>query len=93
LETAATHLAELADEVESSGGRIRLTRDGHPDLLLISADDLDSLQETMFWYGDALDRAAEGELPGEGEEGPGLDESQVRELYEDLLRRHRSATS
>lgn len=91
LDTAAARLAELADEVEASGGQVRLTRDGHPDLLLISADYLESLQETMFWYEDALERAAQGELPGEGEEGPGMDESQVRELYLDLLRRRDSA--
>lgn len=91
LDTAAAHLAELADEVEASGGQVRLTREGHPDLLLISADHLESLQETMFWYEDALERAAHGELPGEGEEGPGLDEAQLRDLYQDLLRRRASA--
>lgn len=91
LDTAAAHLTELADEVQASGGQVRLTREGHPDLVLISADYLEALRETMFWYEDALDRAAEGELPGEGEEGPGLNEARVRELYLELLRRRDSA--
>lgn len=91
LDTAAAHLAELADEVQASGGQVRLTREGHPDLLLISADYLESLQETMFWYQDALDRAADGELPGEGEEGPGMNEAEARTMFAHLLQQRDSA--
>jgi antitoxin YefM len=91
LDDAVMHLAELADEVEVTHGRVVLTRDGHPDLVLVSADELASLEQTIFWQRDEADRAAEGEPAGDGEQGPGLSEGEVRAKYRHLLRRRDSA--
>jgi antitoxin YefM len=87
FDDAVSHLAELADEVESTQSRVRLTREGHADLVLLSADDLASLEETVFWQRDEAERAAAGEPPGDGEDGPGLNEVEVREKFAHLLDR------
>lgn len=86
-----THLADLADEVETTHGRVVLTREGRPDLVLLSADDLASLEETILWQRDETERAADGEPPGEGEQGPGLNEAEVRAKYAHLLHHRDSA--
>jgi len=51
---AVTHLAELADEVESTHGRVMLTRAGRADLVLLTADDLAALEETAELAGDPV---------------------------------------
>lgn len=45
--TAKAHLSELAQRVESEHERILVTRNGRPSFVLISPDDLDSLEETL----------------------------------------------
>ena len=85
-----THLADLADEVETTHGRVVLTREGHPDLVLLGANDLASMEETIFWQRDESERAGEGKPPGDGEQGPGLIGGDVRAKYEHL-RRHRDS--
>lgn len=41
------HLSELAERVERQHERILVTRNGRPSFVLISPDDLDSLEETL----------------------------------------------
>ncbi len=41
------HLSELADRVETQHDRISATRNGRPSFVLISPDDLESLEETL----------------------------------------------
>jgi antitoxin YefM len=41
------HLSELADRVEKEHERILVTRNGRPSFMLVSTDDLDSLEETL----------------------------------------------
>ncbi|HDH03646.1 MAG TPA: type II toxin-antitoxin system Phd/YefM family antitoxin [Actinobacteria bacterium] len=41
------HLSELADRVEGQHDRILVTRNGRPSFVLVSPDDLDSLEETL----------------------------------------------
>ena len=91
LDDAVTHLADLADEVEATHGRVVLTREGRPDLVLLPADELATLEETVFWQRDEAERAAAGELPHDGEDGPGLDEAAVRAKYAHLLDHRHSA--
>lgn len=92
FDDAVSHLAELADEVEATHSRVKLTREGHADLVLLSADDLASLEETVLWQRDEAERAADGEPPGDGEDGPGLTEAEVREQFAHLLDRNPRAT-
>lgn len=44
---AKAHLSELADRVENEHDRILVTRNGRPSFVLMSVDDLDSLEETL----------------------------------------------
>ncbi len=44
---AKSHLSELADRVEQEHDRILVTRNGRPSFVLISPDDLESLEETL----------------------------------------------
>ncbi|HYT09803.1 MAG TPA: type II toxin-antitoxin system Phd/YefM family antitoxin [Mycobacteriales bacterium] len=44
---AKAHLSELADKVEREHDRILVTRNGRPSFVLLSPDDLESLEETL----------------------------------------------
>lgn len=44
---AKAHLSELAERVENEHERILVTRNGRPSFVLISPDDLESLEETL----------------------------------------------
>ena len=44
---AKSHLSELADRVERDHDRVLVTRNGRPSFVLISPDDLESLEETL----------------------------------------------
>jgi prevent-host-death family protein len=49
------HLSELADSVELQHDRILVTRNGRPSFVLVSPDDLESLEESLdILRGDAL---------------------------------------
>ena len=47
LGEVATRLAELVERVEHEHGRVVITADGRPAAVLISVDDLESLEETL----------------------------------------------
>ena len=59
LDEAADHLSELADEVESTQGHLRLTRRGRASLVLLTEDEFASMQETIAL---AADAAAQREI-------------------------------
>ncbi|MDA8070062.1 MAG: type II toxin-antitoxin system Phd/YefM family antitoxin [Actinomycetota bacterium] len=44
---AKAHLSELAERVEREHERILVTRNGRPSFVLVSPDDLESLEETL----------------------------------------------
>jgi len=44
---AKAQLSELADRVEGQHDRILVTRNGRPTFVLVSPDDLESLEETL----------------------------------------------
>jgi hypothetical protein len=48
-------------------------------------EELESAESTAWWRRDAAERAAQGEEPGAGEEGPGLDEAAFRRRFAHLL--------
>ena len=65
------HLSELADRVERQHDRILVTRNGRPSFVILSPDDLESLEETIDILSDdelmdslrkSLLEAAEGQL-------------------------------
>lgn len=49
LAEAKDKLSALVDDTESTHDIITITKHGRPAVVLMSADDLESLQETVFW--------------------------------------------
>ena len=47
------HLSELADRVETQRDRILVTRNGRPSFVLMSPDELESIEETLDILSDA----------------------------------------
>jgi antitoxin YefM len=47
LSSVKAHLSELVDRVEEQQDRVVVTRNGKPAAVLISQNDLDSLEETL----------------------------------------------
>lgn len=53
LSEAKDKLSGLVDEAESTHEMITITRHGRPVAVLMAADDLESLQETVQWLSQA----------------------------------------
>lgn len=64
-----TRLAELADRVEIEHDRVLVTRNGRPSFVLINADELESLEETIDILGDPEMRASIATSVEESERG------------------------
>lgn len=58
LSEAKDKLSALVDGVQATHEAVVITRHGRPAAVLISPDDLDSLQETLAWLSDP-DHASE----------------------------------
>jgi antitoxin YefM len=77
LSHVKAHLSELADRVEGQHDRIVVTRKGRPAAVLLSPEDLESLEETLAILSDpklmGQIRQSRVELE-RGEEGVSLEE-------------------
>ena len=49
LTEAKTRLNELVDEAVSTHERVTITKHGRPAVVLISVDDLEAIEETLYW--------------------------------------------
>ena len=49
LSEAKDKLSALGDEADSTHEIVQITKHGRPAAVLMSADDLESLRETLFW--------------------------------------------
>lgn len=89
LAAVKARFSELVDRVERQQDRVIVTRNGKPAAVLISLDDLESLEETLAVLSDRslVAQIRQSEKAAAGEHGVGLDE-----LRADLKRR-RSARS
>ena len=85
LSEAKARLSELARRVRQQHERITLTRNGEPEAVLLSVDDLEGLEMTLEILGDteAVARISES-LAAFGRGEPGADMATVRQ---DLARR------
>ncbi|MGL4177229.1 MAG: type II toxin-antitoxin system Phd/YefM family antitoxin [Dermatophilaceae bacterium] len=63
LSEAKDKLSALVDEADSTHEIVQITKHGRPAAVLMSADDLESLRETLFWLQQPgiRDDLAEGE--------------------------------
>jgi prevent-host-death family protein len=85
LSEAKARLSELARRVRQQHERITLTRNGEPEAVLLSVDDLEGLEMTLEILGDADAVARISESLAALERGePGADMATVRQ---DLARR------
>lgn len=49
LSDLKTHLSEYADRAEHEHEQFTITRNGRPAVVMVAADEWESLQETLFW--------------------------------------------
>ena len=90
LSEAKARLSELARRVGQQHERITLTRNGEPEAVLVSVDDLEGMEMTLEILGDtdAVARISES-LAALGRGEPGADLATVRH---DLARRRATGT-
>jgi prevent-host-death family protein len=76
LATVKARFSEIVDRVARQQDRVTVTRNGQPAAVLVSTDDLESLEETLAIMSDrsltAQIRASE-KAAAAGEDGVGLD--------------------
>ncbi|HEY1618610.1 MAG TPA: type II toxin-antitoxin system Phd/YefM family antitoxin [Streptosporangiaceae bacterium] len=81
LAKVKAHLSEVVDRVSASHERVEITRHGHREAVLIAADDLDALEDTL----DILSNPAAVREIAEAREsaarGDGLDAAAIRQHY------------
>ena len=81
LSEAKDKLSALVDEADTTHEIVQITKHGRPAAVLMSADDLESLHETLFWLQQPgiRDDLAAGE--SEYEAGETLGASELRARY------------
>jgi len=78
LTEAKAKLNELVDEAVTMHEHVTITRRGRPAVMLVSVDEWEALQETLFWQSVPGIQADIAEARRERAEGGGHDETQVR---------------
>jgi antitoxin YefM len=78
LSDLKSHLSEYADRAEREHERFTITRNGRPAVVLVSADEWESLQETLFWLSQPGIHEDLAEAEADVAAGRTYDESQVR---------------
>ncbi len=80
LSEAKDKLSALVDEADTTHEIVQITKHGRPAAVLMSADDLESLHETLFWLQQPgiRDDLAAGEREYEAGETLGADELRAR---------------
>lgn len=86
LSEAKARLSEIADEVGRTHERVHITRNGREYVVLLAAEDLESIEATLELLADA--RAQERIAKAEADIAAGevLDEPQVRALMDKQAR-------
>jgi prevent-host-death family protein len=80
LATVKARLSSLIDQVEDTHQRILVTRNGKPAAVLISADDLESIEETLAILSDPDAMKSIRASQRDVERGDVLDEDQLATL-------------
>lgn len=78
LSDLKAHLSEYADRAQQQHERFTITRNGRPAVVLVSADEWESLQETLFWLSQPGVHESLAGAEGDISAGRTFDEDQVR---------------
>jgi len=80
LAAVKAKLSTLVDQVEDTRDRVLITRNGRPAAVLISPDDLESLEETLAILSDPAAMRRIRKARAEIDRGEVLDEQELRQL-------------
>ncbi len=78
LSDLKAHLSEYADRAESEHEQFTITRNGRPAVVMVSADEWESLQETLFWLSQPGIHESLAEAEADVAAGRTFTEAQVR---------------
>ncbi|MBA2283720.1 MAG: type II toxin-antitoxin system Phd/YefM family antitoxin [Acidimicrobiia bacterium] len=86
LSDAKARLSEIADAVDRTHQRVQITKNGRSYVVLISAEDLDSMEATLELLADpaAMERVRQAQVDLAA--GAGTSGEQMRELMEQRRR-------
>jgi len=79
LSDLKAHLSEYAERAEAEHEQYTITRNGRPAVVLVSADEWESMQETLFWLSQPGIREDLAEAEADIAAGRVYDEAQVRQ--------------
>jgi len=86
LSEAKARLSELADEVHRTHERVNVTRNGREYVVIMAAEDLESLEATIELLSDVAAQARISQGEADIAEGDTFDESEIRALVEERRR-------
>jgi prevent-host-death family protein len=86
LSEAKARLSEIADEVGRTHERVHITRNGREYVVLLAAEDLESLEATLELLADTRAQARIAAAEADSATGEVLDEQQVRALIDERAR-------
>jgi prevent-host-death family protein len=72
------HLNELVEDAESTHEQIVITKHGRPAAVILAAEDLESLQETVFWLSQPGIRESVAEADAAIAAGDTVDSDELR---------------
>jgi antitoxin YefM len=81
LAKVKAHLSEVVDRVITSHERVNITRHGRREAVVIAADDLDALEDTLDILSDPAAMREIAEAKDAAGRGEGLDVEAVRQRY------------
>ena len=91
LADARNRLSELVADVEQTHERVTITKHGHPAAILLSPDDLASLEETLNILSDPGAVAEIREAEAEADRGEYTSAEELAHLMEERRRRESGA--
>ncbi|HKR52417.1 MAG TPA: type II toxin-antitoxin system Phd/YefM family antitoxin [Pseudonocardiaceae bacterium] len=83
LSEAKARLSEIADEVGRTHERVHITRNGREYVVLLAAEDLESIEATMELLADTQAQQRIAASEADFDRGDVLDEQQVRALIDE----------
>lgn len=81
LTEAKAKLNELVEDTVSTHERVTITRHGRPAVVLISVEDLESMEETLYWQAQPGVHEDIGNSQREAAAGSLAEEATVRRRY------------